>query len=93
MASTSGHKRNGSSSSMFAHKHTESGGTFIGQKRHENGHKRAESISSSFGIKKTDGSKKNEHGFGHRRLILQQNISKIKIDNLLLILININFNI
>ena len=48
MASTSGHKRNGSSSSMFTHKRTESGGGFIGHKRSESGHKRAESISLPF---------------------------------------------
>ncbi|KAF3424423.1 hypothetical protein E2986_11215 [Frieseomelitta varia] len=64
MASTSGHKRNGSSSSMFTHKRTESGGGFIG-------HKRAESISSAFGYKRSEsGHKRNESsggGFGHKR--------------------------
>ncbi|KZC09501.1 PREDICTED: solute carrier organic anion transporter family member 5A1 [Dufourea novaeangliae] len=70
MASTSGHKRNGSSSSMFAHKRTESGGGFIGHKRSESGHKRAESISSAFGHKRSEsGHKRNESGggFGHKR--------------------------
>lgn len=71
MASTSGHKRNGSSSSMFTHKRTESGGGFIGHKRSESGHKRAESISSAFGHKRSEsGHKRNESsggGFGHKR--------------------------
>lgn len=70
MASTSGHKRNGSSSSMFAHKRTESGGGFVGYKRTEGGHKRAESISSAFGHKRSEsGHKRNESsgGFGHKR--------------------------
>ncbi|KAK0158530.1 hypothetical protein PV328_009522 [Microctonus aethiopoides] len=70
MASTSGHKRNGSSSSMFGHKRTGSGGGFIGHKRAESGHKRAESISSAFGHKKTEtGHKRNDSysGFGHKR--------------------------
>ena len=71
MASTSGHKRNGSSSSMFTHKRTESGGGFIGHKRSESGHKRAESISSAFGYKRSEsGHKRNESsggGFGHKR--------------------------
>ncbi|KYM80179.1 Solute carrier organic anion transporter family member 5A1 [Atta colombica] len=70
MASTSGHKRNGSSSSMFAHRRTESGGGFVGYKRPESGHKRAESISSAFGHKRSEsGHKRNESsgGFGHKR--------------------------
>ncbi|RLU16216.1 hypothetical protein DMN91_011976 [Ooceraea biroi] len=72
MASTSGHKRNGSSSSMFAHRRTESGGGFVGYKRAtEGGHKRAESISSAFGHKRSEsGHKRNESiggAFGHRR--------------------------
>ncbi|XP_015600902.1 solute carrier organic anion transporter family member 3A1 [Cephus cinctus] len=70
MASTSGHKRNGSSSSMFTHRRTESGGGFIGHKRSESGHKRTESISSAFGHKRSEsGHKRNESGggFGHKR--------------------------
>ncbi|XP_044582152.1 solute carrier organic anion transporter family member 5A1 isoform X1 [Cotesia glomerata] len=63
MASTSGHKRNGSSSSMFAHRRTESGSGFIGHKRPETGHKRAESISTAFGHKRND----SYSGFGHKR--------------------------
>ncbi|CAD6227422.1 GSCOCG00001103001-RA-CDS, partial [Cotesia congregata] len=63
MASTSGHKRNGSSSSMFAHRRTESGSGFIGHKRPETGHKRAESISTAFGHKRND----SYGGFGHKR--------------------------
>ncbi|XP_046468957.1 solute carrier organic anion transporter family member 3A1 isoform X1 [Neodiprion pinetum] len=72
MASTSGHKRNGSSSSMFGHKRTESGGGFIGHKRTESGHKRNESISSALGHKRSEsGHKRSESGSnyhtGHRR--------------------------
>ncbi|XP_023290281.1 solute carrier organic anion transporter family member 3A1 isoform X2 [Orussus abietinus] len=69
-SAASGHKRNGSSSSMFAHKRTESGGGFIGHKRSESGHKRTESISSAFGHKRSEsGHKRNESGggFGHKR--------------------------
>lgn len=64
-----GHKRNGSSSSMFCHRRTESGGGFIGHKWSESGHKRAESISSAFSQKRSDGTHKTSDftGFGHRR--------------------------
>ena len=68
---TGGHKRNGSSSSMFGHKRTGSGGGFIGHKWAESGHKRAESISSAFSHKRSEsGHKTSENGgFGHKRYL------------------------
>ncbi|XP_043287756.1 solute carrier organic anion transporter family member 5A1 isoform X2 [Venturia canescens] len=83
MASTSGHKRNNSSSSMLNHKINEplglaaTGALIPGHKRSESGHKRTESISSAFGHKRSEsGHKRNGSGgigigsgagFGHRR--------------------------
>ncbi|XP_001605896.2 solute carrier organic anion transporter family member 5A1 isoform X1 [Nasonia vitripennis] len=70
-----GHKRNGSSSSMFVgHRRSESSGAgigagFMGHKRSESGHRRTESISSPFGHKRSESGHKPtvDSIFGHKR--------------------------